>query len=61
MTMMTKLLQHFIDEWARSSSCFSRRLNGNKLNHLVDGTFGSLKQLQRLYEINACFIINSER
>ncbi len=31
--------------------CFSRRLNGNKLNHLADGTFASLKQLQRLYAI----------
>jgi hypothetical protein len=40
-----------IDEWDTVRLCFSRRLNGNKLNHLADGTFASLKQLQRLYAI----------
>jgi hypothetical protein len=38
-----------IDESHTICLCFCRRLNGNKLNHLSDGTFATLKRLQRLY------------
>jgi uncharacterized membrane protein len=44
-------MECLIDRWDTVCWCFSRRLNGNKLNHLADGTFASLKQLQRLYAI----------
>jgi len=44
-------MECLIDRWDTVCRCFSRRLNGNKLNHLADGTFASLKQLQRLYAI----------
>ncbi len=50
-----------IDRWDTVCVCFSRRLNGNKLNHLADGTFASLKQLQRLYAIDFISRIKREK
>jgi hypothetical protein len=42
-------IECMIDKWVTICLCFCRRLNSNKLNHFTDGTFVTLKQLQRLY------------